>query len=1012
MYRDARGHYAVMTPKQRAGRWRAAYPLTDDDGVLDGADGLADVDSDGKANCVDPDSDNDGIYDGTEMGLITSISDNVNNNLTPHFIINGTNISKGYFIIDEDPSTTTDFEDNDTDDDGLLDGIEDSDNNGLLTFGETDPNDKDTDNDGLVDGWIDQMVWNSTSQQFESCNDGTVGTFDQWEGEDWNKNGEVDKDENESLIETNPIMNDTDGDKLGDGDETKPELIKEDNVENSNNYVTNPINSDSDVDGLDDYTEILGLNITVRWEATFEIANQNDKVFSNPNVNDTDNDGLLDGEEFVYGSDPTKSDTDCDKSNDKNEVDINSNPGSIDGVPPIINNIQCWIDPIVRKGSSGVKYLDCVKFKLTLNLSDSIGIQYIEIKTGKNTIKYYFYKNQTKSNNLDVNFNIFLDYPFPGKELILINITDYYGNKNQSEIIPSDYIPNFKNQNWVDPWLHLTRKCYSIGKYAKELPSNLKSDIKSKIEYYIDNYLYKSIKNKYYGIGFTENKAFIQSIDSLSLEQTRYACIALHTFIKIFTTDDFNEIRYGIKQLYYLYDDNRVPRDFKIYLLYMCGKLYWDIKQILKDGNANCDNDLREFISSKSRSGTLANRLINKYAWYLNNMFGLPQIIHKGFGLYRGSGPGNDRDKDYIKNAEELRVIFRSSRNAHGSYNKGWVSISDRYGQLHECGFHKTYQNFKIERDFPSSNWVFLRKGYTFDNKQYLVFKNPTFKITKYMVYIIKKIKDHGKVDITIYRSDKVKSNSYADNSPIPNGAYYFFESRLCPEANPLIKDIFIEVDWMWKGVKEYYFNDECFWFNKENAGKKDKRYLKSETIRDLGKAFKKKGIKIHFDNGCRFNEDGGSPIKFDSRLKRPEGWTIKNSHFSLERDGIYYYCILAHKNGAGSTTNLGRTSAPNDFFTIFDYNCGKVNTHQKREIMHELGHNLIGHWHPGHIDHNPNAKHLKNKDGESSNGREHCMNHCVLKRAKDAKSTRPLNYCSECWAAVRFDGRDMDFTN
>jgi len=42
---------------------------SDDDGVIDGEEGTADYDNDGLPNCLDPDSDNDGIHDGTEKGV-------------------------------------------------------------------------------------------------------------------------------------------------------------------------------------------------------------------------------------------------------------------------------------------------------------------------------------------------------------------------------------------------------------------------------------------------------------------------------------------------------------------------------------------------------------------------------------------------------------------------------------------------------------------------------------------------------------------------------------------------------------------------------------------------------------------------------------------------------------------------------------------------------------------------------------------------------------------------------
>ena len=75
---------------------------TDDDGVLDGEDGINDdPDNDGLDNCIDYDSDNDGIYDGTELGKTSPLSDNPSG-VNDTYPVNGTDITKGYFIIDKD----------------------------------------------------------------------------------------------------------------------------------------------------------------------------------------------------------------------------------------------------------------------------------------------------------------------------------------------------------------------------------------------------------------------------------------------------------------------------------------------------------------------------------------------------------------------------------------------------------------------------------------------------------------------------------------------------------------------------------------------------------------------------------------------------------------------------------------------------------------------------------------------------------------------------------------------
>jgi hypothetical protein len=48
--------------------------LTNAINLIDGLDGLADTDGDGLVDALDPDSDNDGLYDGTEAGVTAAIT--------------------------------------------------------------------------------------------------------------------------------------------------------------------------------------------------------------------------------------------------------------------------------------------------------------------------------------------------------------------------------------------------------------------------------------------------------------------------------------------------------------------------------------------------------------------------------------------------------------------------------------------------------------------------------------------------------------------------------------------------------------------------------------------------------------------------------------------------------------------------------------------------------------------------------------------------------------------------
>jgi uncharacterized repeat protein (TIGR01451 family) len=113
---------------------------SDDDGVADGADGIADTDGDGRIDALDEDSDNDGLFDGTELGVTdaTRPAD--------------TDTWGGHFRPDADPSTRTNPRAADSDDDGLADGGEDEDGNGRADPGEADPLSVDTDRGGVADG--------------------------------------------------------------------------------------------------------------------------------------------------------------------------------------------------------------------------------------------------------------------------------------------------------------------------------------------------------------------------------------------------------------------------------------------------------------------------------------------------------------------------------------------------------------------------------------------------------------------------------------------------------------------------------------------------------------------------------------------------------------------------------------------------------------------------------------------------------------------------------------------
>ncbi len=105
---------------------------TDDDGLGDGQEVQPkdDFDGDGVPNGQDPDSDGDGLPDGLEAGVTS-----------PGV---GTDVSKGHFKPDSDPSSKTNLLAKDSDGDGLSDGVEDANANGKVDVCEADPQVADT----------------------------------------------------------------------------------------------------------------------------------------------------------------------------------------------------------------------------------------------------------------------------------------------------------------------------------------------------------------------------------------------------------------------------------------------------------------------------------------------------------------------------------------------------------------------------------------------------------------------------------------------------------------------------------------------------------------------------------------------------------------------------------------------------------------------------------------------------------------------------------------------------
>ncbi len=165
-----------------------------------------DSDSDGLNDCAenvlgtlpnDPDTDDDGLMDGTE--------------------VSGSNPTKPLIA--------------DSDTDGLLDGVEDANHNGALDVNETNPNNPDSDQDILTDGC--EVLGSNPTNPLDTDSDDDSLTDG---AEDANQNCALD------LNETNPNDADSDDDGLNDGFEVT--------------HGTDPLDADSDDDGIPDGEDV------------------------------------------------------------------------------------------------------------------------------------------------------------------------------------------------------------------------------------------------------------------------------------------------------------------------------------------------------------------------------------------------------------------------------------------------------------------------------------------------------------------------------------------------------------------------------------------------------------------------------------------------------------------------------------------------------------------------------------------------------------------------------------
>jgi len=289
---------------------------TDDDGI---ADGNEDSDHNGSQGVDEtdprvPDCDSDGLSDGLESGMTTGVPGGTSNGSSGALNVTYAGTASG-FVPDGDGGSTTNPLIADSDYDGLNDGTEDTNMNGVHDPGETNPNDPDSDGDSLLDGLevltlttdptspdtdfdsISDPVETNDGHLIDTDGDGVIDAKDT----DSDDDGILDIVEGVSDPDGDYISNYRDPDDDGDGiaDATEGQ------VDTDGDAVPNYLDTDSDNDGFSDGDPLEGLG-----------DDDGDGVpnYLDPDTpaTDTDGDGLYDYIEISLGTSPNLADSDAD----------------------------------------------------------------------------------------------------------------------------------------------------------------------------------------------------------------------------------------------------------------------------------------------------------------------------------------------------------------------------------------------------------------------------------------------------------------------------------------------------------------------------------------------------------------------------------------------------------------------------------------------------------------------------------------------------------------------------